>query len=162
MNRPILILVAIAANMLLVVGAHAEQAYYVQSSKAKILAAPTFSARVVDEVTLGQMLTMKGKQGSWIKVERNGQVGFVSALLLATRPPLNRVKFIQADATEIKQGVRRRTSSFSSAAAARGLTKDDRKRADVDDNINYKAVYKMEALTISDSEVAQFAAGEKP
>lgn len=160
MNRKLMWLGLIAAGWCAT--AQADQTYYVQSSKARILAAPSFSARVIDEVSLGQQLVMKGRQGSWVKVERNGREGFVSSLLVSVRPPMARGKYIQADAGEINQGVRRRTSSFSSAAAARGLTKDDRKRADIEEGVDYRALYKMEALTVGENEVTQFAGGEKP
>lgn len=162
MDRKLILLGVIAAGWSLGAFAQSEQTYYVQSSKARILAAPTFSSKVIDEVALGQKLVMKGRQGSWIRVERNGREGYVSTLLVSARPPMARVKYIQAEDGEIKQGVRRRTSSFSSAAAARGLTKDDRKRADIDDGVDYKALYKMESFSVSENEVTQFAEGEKP
>lgn len=162
MDRKSILMGTIMAACSMATCAQADQTYYVQSSKARILAAPTFSSKVIDEVALGQQLVMKGRQGSWIRVERNGREGFVSSLLVSARPPMARGKYIQADAGEINQGVRRRSSSFSSAAAARGLTKDDRKRADIEEGVDYKALYRMEALAVGDNEVAQFAAGEKP
>jgi hypothetical protein len=58
-------------------------------------------------------------------------------------------------------GVRRRSSSFTSAAAARGLTKEDRKRADVEDTVDYGALRNMESVSFSEDEVSQFMQGEK-
>jgi uncharacterized protein YgiM (DUF1202 family) len=161
MKKRIMLLVVLA-NMFCVAAACAAQAYYVQSVKAKILSAPSFRSNVVAEVGMGQMLTLSRKEGSWLKVEFGGKEGYVSSLLVSTHPPLKRVGFIKADDTEIKQGVRRRSSSFASAAAARGLTKEDRVRADVDESVDYRALYNMETLSFSDDEVTKFVEGSNP
>lgn len=140
----------------------AETIYYVQSANAKILSAPLFKSDVIAEVRRGIKLNGVGKEGSWIKVNLDGKSGYVPSLLLANHPPLQRVDVVSAEGPEIKEGVRRRTSSFSSAAAARGLTKEGRQRADVEEGVDNLAVRKMEALNIGDDEVMRFASGEQP
>jgi len=162
MSRRILWIALFAASACYSALACAEQDYYVQSAKAKILSGPTFRSNVVAEAAMGQKLILKSKDGSWLKVTVGGKEGYVSSLLVSTHPPLKRGGYIKADDSEIKQGVRRRSSSFASAAAARGLTKEDRKRADIDDSVDYKALGKMEALSLSDDEVTRFAEGAKP
>ena len=162
MQKRFLILTVLAANMIYAAAACAAQVYYVQSVKAKILSAPSFRSSVVTEVGMGQMVTMERKDGSWIKVSSGGKEGYISSLLVSTHPPLKKVGFIKTDDSEIKMGVRRRASSFTSAAAARGLTREDRKRADVEDSVNYGALRDMESLSYSEDEVAQFMQGEKP
>lgn len=162
MKKRILLLAVFAANMFYAAVVCAEQVYYVQSVKAKILSAPSFRSNVISEVGMGQALTLKSKDGSWIKVTFGGKEGYVSSLLVSTHPPLKRAGFIKADDSEIKQGVRRRSSSFASAAAARGLTKEDRKRADIDEAVDYKALSNMEALAFSEDEVTKFMEGSQP
>jgi hypothetical protein len=162
MKKQILLLIAFVANLFFAATVCAEQVYYVQSAKAKILSGPSFRADVVTEVGMGQMLTFKSKDGSWIKVAIGGKEGYVSSLLVSSHVPLKRGGYIKADDSEIKQGVRRRSSSFASAAAARGLTKEDRKRADTDEHVDYEALHNMEALSFSDNEVKQFMEGGKP
>jgi uncharacterized protein YgiM (DUF1202 family) len=161
MQKRILVLSVFAANIFYAAVACAAQAYYVQSVKAKILATPSFRSAVVTEVGMGQMLTMERKDGSWIKVSIGGKEGYISSLLVSTHPPLKKVGFIKTDDAEIKMGVRRRSSSFTSAAAARGLTKEDRKRADVEDTVDYGALRNMESVSFSEDEVSQFMQGEK-
>lgn len=162
MKKLILLITVLAANLLFTVPANAEQVYYVQSAKAKILAAPSFRSSVVTEVSMGQTLTLKSREGSWLKVIIGSKEGYVSSLLVSSHPPLKRGGYIKADDSEIKQGVRRRSSSFASAAAARGLTKEDRKRADTEDRVDYQALHNMEALAFSDDEVSRFMEGSKP
>lgn len=140
---------------------HAEPVYYVQSASAKILLESSFKSKVIAEVGKGQMLTSTGQQGSWIKVKFNGKEGYVPSLLLSTHPPLEKTMVIKAEDSEITQGVRRRASSFTSAAAARGLTKEDRERGDVEEGVDMQALKKMESLTVTDDEIKQFKAGEK-
>lgn len=135
----------------------AESIYYVQSASAKILAQPSFRSTVIGEVGMGEKLVAIGKEGSWVKVSKAGKEGYISALLLSSHPPMKKVEVIKADETEINQGVRRRASSFSSAAAARGLTKEDRVRADNEDEADYAAVKKMEAIKVKPEEVDQFS-----
>jgi len=162
MRKWILLLTVLVANLFFAAVAYAEQVYYVQSTKAKILAGPSFRSAVISEVGMGQALTLKGKDGSWIKVTFGGKEGYISSLLVSTHQPLKRGGYIKADDSEIKQGVRRRSSSFASAAAARGLTKEDRKRADTEERVDYSALHQMEELSISDDEVTKFAEGNKP
>jgi hypothetical protein len=140
----------------------AEQAYYVQSTKAKILSAPSFRSSVIAEAWMGQMLTYKGRDGSWIKVGVGGKDGYILSLLVSTHAPLKKGGYIKADDSEIKQGVRRRSSFFASAAAARGLTKEDRMRPDTEDRVDYSALHQMESQVYSDDEVKQFMEGVKP
>jgi uncharacterized protein YgiM (DUF1202 family) len=149
-------------NMFPASSACAEPLYYVQSMKAKIMSAPSFGSREVAEVGKGQKLTLKVVEGSWIKVTYGGGEGYVSSLLVSTHPPLKKRGFIKADDTEIKQGVRRRSSYFASAAAARGLTREDRMRADTEDRVDYPALRKMESLSFGDDEVTRFMEGGKP
>ena len=161
MKKLLLPLMMFAASMFYAALLHAESAYYVQSAKAKILLSASFKSAVIAEVNKGQMLTSTGKEGSWVKVKFNGKDGYVPALLLATQPPLNKTEFIKAEDPEIKQGVRRRASSFTSAAAARGLTKEDRKRADLEEGVDFIALNKMESLALTDAEITQFMNGGK-
>lgn len=162
MKKLILLLSVFAVNLGFSAAAGAEQVYYVQSAKAKILSAPSFRSNVVAEVSMGQTLSLKSREGIWLKVSNGGKEGYVSSLLVSTHPPLKRGGYIKADDSEIKQGVRRRSSSFASAAAARGLTKEDRMRADTEEHVDYQALHNMEALAFSDEEIRRFMEGAKP
>ncbi len=162
MKKPVLLLAVFAVYLLCSGIVYAEQFYYVQSAKAKILSSPSFGAEAIAEVTKGQKLGFKKKDGFWVRVDYDGKEGYVSSLLVSSHPPIEKRKFIEASDPKIEHGVRRRTSYFASAAAARGLTREDRMRADTEGTVDYPALVKMEELSFSDDEVAQFMEGGKP
>lgn len=140
----------------------AQTTYYVQSVKAKVMSASSFKAPVLAEVVKGTKLLSLGKVGSWVKVKlENSTEGYVSALLLSTHAPFEKTGVIKGEEADINQGVRRRASSYTSAAAARGLTADDRRRLSKEEKIDYESLEKMEAFKVSPEEVSRFMEGGK-
>lgn len=135
--------------------------YYVQSLKAKVMSGPSLKSDVIGEADKGQSLESTGREGNWVKVKHGSKEGYVPALLLSTRPPLERQGLISGEEAEIKAGVRRRASTFASAAAARGLTAEDRKRLGKEEKVNYEAIEKMESFRLSAEEVIKFMEGGK-
>ncbi len=156
-----LVLLAITMCLCLMSTVNAQETYYVQSAKAKIMASPSFKAAVLGEAFKGFKLAAIGKQGMWMKVRFNDKDGFVSTLLVSNRPPMEKVGVIKGDDSEIKQGVRRRASSYTSAAAARGLAQDDRRRLSREEKSDYESIEKMESFTLSAEEVSRFMEGNK-
>lgn len=134
---------------------YADTSYYVQSTNATVRSGPSFGAKVIAKVNKGQMLSSTSKSGDWIQVKIDGKEGYISHLLVTTHPPLDKTTVIKADEQEIKPTARRRASSFTSAAAARGLTDEEKKREGVE-KADYKAVDKMEAVKVTPEEVKKF------
>jgi uncharacterized protein YgiM (DUF1202 family) len=134
----------------------AQTEYYVQSVKAKVMSGPSFKSGLISEISRGYKLTSSGREGSWIKVRISDKEGYVSSLLVSTHPPFEKTEVIKGGDAEIKQGVRRRASSYTSAAAARGLARDDRRRLSKEEKIDYESLEKVEAFTLSSEEVARF------
>jgi hypothetical protein len=139
----------------------AQDTYYVQSVKARILSEPSFKAKVIGESTKGTKLLSSGREGSWIKVVLYQKEGYVSALLLSKTPPLEKQRLIKGEGADIKQSVRRRASTYTSAAAARGLAQDDRRRLSTEEKSDYLGLEKMESFSVSSEEVARFMEGNK-
>jgi len=137
----------------------AQTVYYVQSLKAKVMWEPSFKAAVMREVPKGQALTGLAKEGNWIKVKIDFETGYVSSLVVSKQPPLNRVSLIKAEGQDIRQGVRRRASSYTSAAAARGLTQEGRKRLSKEEKADYFSLEKIESITVSREAVEKFMEG---
>lgn len=160
MNKSVMVM--LAAGALITGHAFADTDYYVQSLNAKIWQESSFKSKVIAEVGKGQLLPSTGTENNWVKVRYQGQDGYVPTLLLSTHPPLGKNTLIGSDESEIKEGVRRRASAYTSAAAARGLSREDRERADVEEGTNYGAVRAMESMTVTADEVSQFARGVKP
>jgi hypothetical protein len=162
MRKHIVLFAMLAASLLFAGGAYAGSVYYVQSVRANILSGPSFRSPAIAKVAIGQQLAVKSRDRFWLKVVYHGKVGYVFSLLASSHPPLKRRGFIKANDSEINRGVRRRSSYFASAAAARGLTREDRRRADTEGRADYKSLERMEKLSFSDDEVSRFMEGGKP
>jgi len=154
--RKIFTMVALITMLLYSTTLLAQTVYYVQSVKARVVSSPSFKSKVVVEVNKGFKVISIGREGSWVKVKIGEKEGFISSLLLSTQPPLEKTGIIKAENTDIKQGVRRRASSYTSAAAARGLAADDRRRLSKEEKVNYEALEKMETFTVSADEIGKF------
>lgn len=139
----------------------AQDIYYVQSVKARIMSEPSFKAKIMGEASRGAKFLASGREGSWIKVVLNQRSGYVSALLLSKYRPMDRQSLIKGEESDIKQSVRRRASTYTSAAAARGLAQDDRRRLSTEEKADYAGLERMESLTISPEEAARFMEGSK-
>lgn len=154
-------MMCILAGALCSFHAWADSIYFVQSVTAKVMTKPSFQSEVIATLKRGDKFNAPNKQAGWIKVTRDGKEGYVSALLVSNHAPLNKPEVVRAKEATIDNGVRRRASSYSSAAAARGLTKEDRKRADEENKVDYPAVTKMESVVVKEDEVNHFVVGEK-
>lgn len=141
---------------LLPLAANAEGILYVQSAKAKILASPRFDAAVVTEASRGDELALVESQARWNKVTVAGKTGWVSKFLVSDRAPLNRVTVLGGDEEAIDANARRRASVVTTAGAARGLSGDERMRANNASVANYRAVEVMEKIRVSDEEASSF------
>jgi uncharacterized protein YgiM (DUF1202 family) len=159
MKKLFVLLVFVAMGALSTNVLSAESEYYVQSVKAKVMSGPSFRSRIISEVSRGYKFISSGREGSWVKVRIFDKDGYVSSLLVATHPPFEKTRVISGDEADIKQGVRRRASSYTSAAAARGLAQDDRRRLSEEEKIDYGSLEKVEAFTLSSDEVTRFMEG---
>ncbi len=161
MRKLAMLSVALISVMLFATAVFAQGAYFVQSAKAKVMSAASFKSRFLGEVGKGYKFASLAKQGNWIKVRYKGKVGYVPDLLLATHPPFKKVGLIKADESDIRQGVRRRVSSYTSAAAARGLTVDDRRRLSKEEKVDYASLEKVESFKVTPEELSRFMEGDK-
>lgn len=153
------VMLAAAGALLLAAEAPAQDIYYVQSVRAKVMSSPSFKSKIVTVVNKGYGLQALGREGRWIKVKYGNREGYVPAMLVSKRPPLDRQGLISGTEEKLDHNVRRRASTYTSAAAARGLAADDRRRLSAEGEIDYRALEKVEAFSVSDEELAKFQAG---
>jgi uncharacterized protein YgiM (DUF1202 family) len=157
MKKQLLTLILCLPGILYATLTHADSTYYVQSDNANVRAEPSFGAKVIAKVAKGQTLTSLSKDGSWIKVKVDGKEGYISSLLVSSHAPLDKPAITKtADETDAKPTARRRASSYTSAAAARGLTDEEKNSDGVVEKSNYKAVDKMESIKVTPEEVKKF------
>lgn len=157
--KRLLVLVLFVVSMSLTATVYAQGDYYVQSVKAKVMSATSFKSPVMGEVGKGYKFVSSGKIGTWVKVKYNEKEGYVSSLLLSTHPPFDKTGLIKGEEGDIKQGVRRRASSYTSAAAARGLASDDRRRLSSEEKADYQSLEKIEAFKLTSEEINRFTEG---
>ena len=161
MNKIATLSVTLMSVMLFATAVSAQGEFFVQSAKAKVMSAASFKSPLLGEVGKGHKFASAGKEGNWVKVKYNGKEGYVSALLLSTHPPFEKAGMIKGDESDIKQGVRRRASSYTSAAAARGLAQDDRRRLSKEEKVDYESLDKVESFKLTSEELSRFMEGGK-
>ncbi len=162
MRRTIVLIISCAFIILAASTLFAQQVFFVQSVKAKVMAEPSFKSEVLAVIGKGAPVSVTGRQGRWVKVRTETTDGYLPSLILAAKPPLDRVGLIKGEGTSsIEHNVRRRASTYTSAAAARGLTEDDRRRISAEERANYSSLQRMESFVLSDEEVLKFSRGGK-
>lgn len=140
----------------------AQETYYVQSLKARVMTTPSFKGKPLTELGKGFKLVVLGKEGTWMKVKFGSSQGYLPALLLSPKPPLEKQGLIKGEEDVLQHGVRRRASTYTSAAAARGLTQDDRRRLSRNEKVDYESLEKIESVTVSPEEITRFMEENKP
>jgi hypothetical protein len=159
MKRNITLFLLATGLLFMTTLAGAQEVYFVQSAKAKIMKTPSFKGGVVAILQRGHRLQMLAKEGSWIKVDFGAGQGYVAKLLVTNRPPMARLGLIKGDDELLSKNVRRRASTYTSAAAARGLATDDRRRLSAEQEVDYKSLERMEAFTVTEEDLASFQKG---
>jgi uncharacterized protein YgiM (DUF1202 family) len=136
--------------------AAAPQTVYVHSMKAVIMDSPSMKGKPVVTASRGDKLTVIGEQSRWYNVRTDGKTGWVSTLLVRPEPPTNKKSVFTNGDKDLSKGSRRRASAVTSAAAARGLTADERARLGITEKVDYAALEKVEAVTVSNKDLADF------
>ncbi|MBI5637218.1 MAG: SH3 domain-containing protein [Nitrospinae bacterium] len=141
--------------------AAAADALFVQSAKAKIMSEPNFKAETVGTVNRGDRLERMETKDAWFKVKTGGKAGWINRLAVADTPPMDKVTVITADAEDLQEKSRKRSSAITSAAAARGLSDAERKRMSDIGQADHQSLARLEKVSgsITDQELLDFEAG---
>ena len=154
MNR---LMLAVGLLALVPLAQAADQTVYVQSYRAKIQQGPALSAAVVTMAPRGEALAVLKQQGDWYKVQYKSQQGWVNALMVAARPPMERVSVFDRSASQTAgNDARRRASSVTVVGAVRGLSAEERSRAHAEEQADYAALEKLNAQRLEEKEVLSF------
>lgn len=153
-------LIVLAAGCILAAPALAQETYYVQSATTLLLAKPAMNATVLGRAERGTVFREGARQGNWIKVQYNGQDAWVSALTTTTSPPR---LLTASDAPPTPDGEHTRLRSRASAqpaivAGVKGFVYEDRNRASSGERVDFNALEKMEAVTVTPEELQAFIA----
>ena len=155
------ILASVIAGIICFPAASSAYDLYIQAVKAPIYLAPDISSGKIAELEKGEKITGIMEKGYWHKVELNGKTGWIYKFMVKSEPPINRSSlyarlssvFQKFEASSNQS--RKRSSSYTATAAARGL-KEKRVRFAQRYSLNYEAVEKMESIGITDDEAMEF------
>lgn len=129
---------------------------FVQSVRAAILTAPKLGAKVLVDVHQGDRLVSELIKNGWHKVSYGDQQGWIFGFLVGKTAPRGVVSLLDnADSQQFSESARRRASSFTTAAAARGL-RGDRKRANQTYQLDYAGVEWMEKNSVNSRDALVF------
>ena len=133
----------------------AGETMYVQSNQAKLMTEPAFKAKQLLLLQRADKVEVLEKAKRWYRVRHQGETGWVSKLLLAPQPPLNKASVLKGDNTTLQAQARRRASSTSSAAATRGLRQANQQNTE-SGKADFHAVDAMESVEVSPDEAKAF------
>lgn len=132
----------------------ASEILYVQSLKAPLLSEPKLGSKELASIRKGESLKVIEKREGWLKVEYKNTQGWVSSLLLSNQKPMEKVSVFEEDKS-LKETARRRASSYTTAAAARGLL-EDRARVSQKYMLDLSSIKWLEGIKIEEEEVLKF------
>ncbi|MGA1868214.1 MAG: SH3 domain-containing protein [bacterium] len=137
---------------------YASDVLYVQSAKAKIYGSPQFNSRLVGEVKKGDTLEVIMTKDRWYRVKNGELRGWINSLCVSKNKPIDKITVIQDNPIDLENNARRRASTVTSAAAARGLTDEDRHRLSDKKEADYILLKELEefAKTITDQDIEKF------
>jgi len=134
---------------------------YVHSVKAPIYQEPFISSKKIIELKKGTKVIGIEEKANWYRIRYGGQSVWVYKLMVKKTPPLEtkglfgRLKTLAHKVQALREKSRRRPSSYTTTAAARGL-RDKRKRFAEKYRLDYDALEKVESIEISNTEALEF------
>ena len=118
---------------------------------------PAFSAALVTKIPKGSVLELVEKKGSWYQVKYQTHNGWVSKFLVSKKKPKAKIIVSTEEGSVPNKGrsLRKRASSVSTAAAARGLASDEENGV-VQRESDREALERIESFEISEEDLDQF------
>ncbi len=134
---------------------------YVTSLKASIYLMPDTTSEALFEVKQGFKLNGVRKSGYWHQVDHESRTGWIYGFQVGEKPPVKKNEIYGTFSSLFQKyetfmsRARRRSSAYSSVAAARGL-KEHRQRVTVQYRLDFEALEKLEAVQFTDEQVMEF------
>ncbi len=134
---------------------------YVSSVKAQVYRMPDAGSEKLFELKMGTGLGGMKKAGYWHQVAYEGRVGWIYGFQVGYKPPVKKrdiygsFKSLLEKYNMFTSRARRRSSAYSSVAAARGL-KETRRHMNAQYRLDYNALEKMESIDITENQAMEF------
>ncbi len=129
---------------------------HVQTDRAALLEQPALGSTEVAPLSKGTTLESLERDGSWYRVEYGDREGWVSRLFVGAQPPMERSGILDDEEVDMDDP-RRRPSEIATAAAARGLTPQERQRLSDAGVADYDSLERVEDLELDPGERRRFA-----
>ncbi|NQU65602.1 MAG: hypothetical protein HQ517_15145 [SAR324 cluster bacterium] len=130
---------------------------YVRSYLTYLLTSPEQQGKKIVKLVRGTAVEQISLKGDWINVEVNNQNGWLQKRVL-TSTPVKEGKSLLSKKVDIATKARKRASSYTSTAAARGLTSMDQPSGDSIYKPDYEALEMVEAREIDEATAVEFLA----
>jgi hypothetical protein len=101
---------------------------YVQASRIDLKDSPKSGSARIGDVIRGEQLTVLETQGTWIKIKAGKKTGWISRLFVSSHRPVGNADLMKDVPESLPTSSRRRPSSYSVSATARGLMTSERGR----------------------------------
>ncbi|MFZ5573207.1 MAG: hypothetical protein ACOZF0_22625 [Thermodesulfobacteriota bacterium] len=134
---------------------------YVASVKAQVYLMPDTGSEKLFELKQGTRISGLKKAEYWHQVSHQGRSGWIYSFQVAVKPPVKKRDIYGAFTSLLNKyklfsdRSRRRSSAYSSVAAARGL-RENRLRIHSGHRLDYEALEKMESVDITESQALMF------
>ena len=133
---------------------------YIKGLKTKMLSSPKHGSSVINILKRGQKVTEIRSKGIWKQVDFVGHIGWLPKILLSTTKPTARKSLLNTK-HDISIKARKRASSFTSSAAARGMLSGVEKQIGNLTDANYKALKKLQSWHVPSPEGNDYLIGSK-
>ena len=136
---------------------------YVHSTKAPVYQMPDSGAEKIVTLSKGARISGIKKKGYWHQVDYMGKNGWIYNFMVRNTPPVDKQdiygqsKSLSKKYELFSKKARRRPSSYTAVAAARGL-KEKRNRFSGKYHLDFESLEKIENIDISESDIRQFIA----
>ncbi len=129
---------------------------YVQSERTALREEPFVGAEALEMLEQGTQVERLKQASGWYHVRHEGREGWLSRLTVSNRPPMDPQTIADGEQAREMNEARRRPSQVASAAAARGLTPEERERLSAREAADYAALERLEELRLTKEEIEAF------
>ncbi len=128
---------------------------YVRSYKIKLMASPLHRSKILVVLKRGDQVEKLNARKSWVNIRYKNNTGWVNRLALSNKPPQKQVSLF-AKKVDISSKARKRASTFTSAAAARGLMDSGEDKLVIKDGPDFEALAIMEGVEVNVEEAIEY------
>jgi len=135
--------------------------FFVKSLKAPVLSEAKAGSTSLTTLARGEKVEGLKSENSFVQVSHSGKTGWINKLFLSDKPIEGKESLLNQE-IDISSKARKRASSFTSAAAARGLKEDsDEIFKNLGDAANAESLKIMEKFKVDEVKGQSFIADPK-